>query len=258
MDVNTAAGACFGVLFAPHYLFTEPVKASYFFNAAYGSTGRYSIRPVYLGKGTGVVPTPPTPGPEPEPEPGVDPDPVPTTGTVTVAGVEWAIGNLQFVNGGTGAEGFAAGWSISAGQHFHHYLGQTGNIDITDLTSMAHFNFGGIENPCINEAAKCASIAGSKDISGKMYTDQTCVNETTDFSAAKYGDIAYWASNGKYRMPTGEEMQKLYTDACRVKATYTTAEGVEVVGTYYYDPASGETPGAIEADTPRVLTNADM
>ena len=258
VDVNSAAGACFGVLFAPHYLFTEPAKASYFFNAAYGSTGRYSIRPVYLGKGTGVVPTPPTPGPEPEPEPGVDPDPVPTTGTVTVAGVEWAIGNLQFVNGGTGAEGFAAGWSISAGQHFHHYLGQTGNIDITDLTAMAHFNFGGIENPCINDATKCASIAGSKDISGKMYTDQTCVNETTDYSAAKFGDIAYWASNGKYRMPTGEEMQKLYTDACRVKATYTTAEGVEVVGTYYYDPAAGETPGAIEADTPRVLTNADM
>ena len=260
VDVNTAAGACFGVLFAPHYLFTDATKASYFYNTAYGSTGRYSIRPVYLGKGTGVVPTPPTPGPEPEPEPdpGTDTDPVPTTGTVTVAGVEWAIGNLQFVNGGTGAEGFAAGWSISAGQHYHHYLGQTGNIDITDLTSMAHFNFGGIENPCINDATMCASIAGSKDISGKMYTDQTCVNETTDFSAAKFGDIAYWASNGKYRMPTGEEMQKLYTDACRTKASYTTAEGVEVLGTYYYDPASGETPGAVEADTPRVLKNADM
>ena len=263
VDVNSAAGACVGVLFAPHYLLSDVTKASYYYNAAYGSTGRYSIRPIYVGSGSGTVtpptPTPdPTPEPEPDPTPGPDTDPVPTTGTVTVAGVEWAIGNLYFENGGTGAEGFAAGWSISAGQHFHHYLGQTGNIDITDLTAMAHFNFGGIENPCINEAAKCASIAGSKDISGKMYTDQTCVNETTDYSAAKFGDIAYWASNGKYRMPTGEEMQKLYTDACRVKATYTTAEGVEVVGTYYYDPAAGETPGAIEADTPRVLKNTDM
>ena len=141
---------------------------------------------------------------------------------------------------------------------FFYLKDLTGNIDITDLTAMAHFNFGGIENPCINDATMCASIAGSKDISAKMYTDQTCVNETTDFSAAKYGDVAYWASNGKYRMPTGEEMQKLYTDACRTKASYTTAEGVEVLGTYYYDPAAGETPGAIEADTPRVLKNADM
>jgi hypothetical protein len=121
---------------------------------------------------------------------------------------------------------------------------------------MAHFNFGGIENPCTNDALLCASIAGAKDISGKMYTDQNCINETTDYSAAIYGDIAYWASKGQYRMPTAEEMQKLYTDACRVKATYTTADGVTVNGTYYYEPAAGEEPGAKEET--KELKNADM
>ena len=100
--------------------------------------------------------------------------------------------------------------------------------------------------------------AGKNDISGKMYTDQTCINATTDFAAAKYGDIAFWASNGAYRMPTAEEMEKLYTDACRVKAVYTTADGIEVPGTYYYNPGAGETAGLIEVDTPRVVRNADM
>ena len=121
---------------------------------------------------------------------------------------------------------------------------------------MAHFNFGGITNPFINDLAQCASIAGKKEISGKMYTDQTCVNETTDFAAAKFGDVAYWASNGKYRMPTADEMQKLYTDACRIAATYTTADGVEVAGTYYYNPGAGETAGAVEGT--KVVTNDDM
>ena len=91
-----------------------------------------------------------------------------------------------------------------------------------------------------------------------MYTDQTCINATTNFEEAKYGDIAFWASKGAYRMPTAEEMEKLYTDACRVKAVYTTADGIEVPGTYYYNPGAGETAGLIEVDSPRVVRNADM
>ena len=251
---------CYGVVFATNYIGTATTCLPYW-NKAFDAKGRYAIRPIYVSGNAGPVnPTPtPDPTPEPEPTPGPDTDPVPTTGTVTVAGVEWAIGNLYFENGGTTTSGFAAGWSIGAGQHFHLYLGQSGNKeDIADHSRMGHFNFGGIENPFINNAAQCASIAGSKDISGKMYTDQTCVAETTDFAAAKFGDIAFWASNGAYRTPTADEMQKLYTDACRVKAVYTTADGIEVAGTYYYNPGAGETAGPIEADAPRVLRNADM
>ena len=265
--VVTGEGAdqpCYGTVFATHYVGSATTALPYW-NKAFDAKGRYAIRPVYVkGSAAPVDPTPtpdPTPDPEPTPDPtpGPDTDPVPTTGTVTVAGVEWAIGNLQFIKDGTTAEGFAAGWSISAGQHYHLYLGHTGDKeDIADLSRMGHFNFGGIENPFINDAAKCISLAGKNDISGKMYTDQTCVNETTDFAAAKYGDIAFWASNGAYRMPTAEEMEKLYTDACRVKAVYTTADGIEVPGTYYYNPGAGETAGLIEVDSPRVVRNADM
>ena len=253
---------CYGVVFATNYIGSATACLPYW-NKAFDAKGRYAIRPVYVKGGSAPVdptPTPtPDPTPDPEPTPGPDTDPVPTTGTVTVAGVEWAIGNLYFENGGTTTDGFAAGWSIGAGQHYHLYLGSTGNKeDIADHSRMGHFNFGGIENPFINDATKCASIAGSNDISGLMFTDQTCVNATTDFAAAKYGDIAFWASKGAYRMPTAEEMHKLYTDACRVKAVYTTADGVEVPGTYYYNPGAGETAGLIEVDTPIVVRNADM
>ena len=255
---------CYGVVFATNYIGSATTCLPYW-NKAFDAKGRYAIRPVYVKGGSAPVnptPTPdptPDPDPEPDPTPGPDTDPVPTTGTVTVAGIEWAIGNLYFENGGTTTDGFVAGWSIGAGQHYHLYLGASGDKDdIADLSRMGHFNFGGIENPFINDAAKCISLAGKNDISGKMYTDQTCINATTNFEEAKYGDIAFWASKGAYRMPTAEEMEKLYTDACRVKAVYTTADGIEVPGTYYYNPGAGETAGLIEVDSPRVVRNADM
>lgn len=263
---NYVSGGCYGYIFnASQVGNAETVQGLEYLNGAMNSTARFAIRPIYVSGNAGPVnptptPTPdPTPEPEPEPTPGPDTDPVPTTGTVTVAGIEWAIGNLYFENGGATTDGFTAGWSIGAGQHYHLYLGASGDKDdIADHSRMGHFNFGGIESPFINEAAQCASIAGSKDISGKMYTDQTCVNETTDYAAAKFGDIAFWASKGQYRMPTADEMEKLYTDACRVKAVYTTADGIEVNGTYYYNPGAGETAGLIEVDSPRVVRNADM
>lgn len=260
VDVNTAAGACFGVLFAPHYLFTDATKASYFYNAAYGSTGRYSIRPVYLGKGTGVVPTPPTPGPEPEPEPGVDPTPLPTNATVTVGGIEWATGNLVYEAGKTG-NGFAEGYSISAQQFIYPYMEAANKTDLENFNYTCVFNYGGIENPFSCDATASAQKVTSEpafDLSGKMYTDQGMVSETTDFAAAKFGDLAYWASKGAYRMPTAAEFKQLYDNSCRVKATYTTAEGVTVNGTYFYNPGAGESAGAVEADAPRVIKNADL
>ena len=257
---NYVSGGCYGYIFNATQVGNDStVQGLEYLNGAMNSTARFAVRPIYVSGNAGPVNPTPTPDPTPDPTPGPDTDPVPTTGTVTVAGVEWAIGNLYFENGGTTTTGFAAGWSIGAGQHYHLYLGSTGDKeDIADCSRMGHFNFGGIENPFINDAAKCISLAGKNDISGKMYTDQTCVNTTTDFAAAKYGDIAFWASNGAYRMPTAEEMEKLYTDACRVKAVYTTTDGIEVPGTYYYNPGAGETAGLIEVDSPRVVRNADM
>ena len=89
-----------------------------------------------------------------------------------------------------------------------------------------------------------------------MYTDQTCTTATTDFAAAKYGDIAYWASNGKYRMPSAADFNTLWTNASRTLATYT--EGATTIkGMYFFNPAAGEAPAVDSANT-KVLTAEDL
>ena len=89
-----------------------------------------------------------------------------------------------------------------------------------------------------------------------MYTDQACTTATTDFAAAKYGDIAYWASNGQYRMPTEAEIATLLASASAVKATYTLA-GKTITGVYFFNPAEGTTP-TIDTATAQAITDEDL
>ena len=175
---------------------------------------------------------------------------------VEVAGIKWATGNLEYEVGGTTSEGFATGWCIAPSQEHHFYIGASGNkTDIgSEYLKISHFNFGGIENPFNDSATSALQVAaGDPEINfnGKMYTDSACANQTTDFAAAKYGDVAFWASNGQYRMPTAAEFELLYTNACRTKATYN-----GVAGTYYYNPSETETAGEVEGT--KALTENDL
>ncbi|MBQ9137193.1 MAG: hypothetical protein IJX65_00980 [Alistipes sp.] len=182
---------------------------------------------------------------------------------VEVAGIKWATGNLQYQVAGTADEGFATGWRIAPAQ-WHYFKYQTsGDIQdtITEWSSEDYFNWGGIENPLTRDAAYSILAAYDAnnilDISAKMYTDQACTTETTDYAAAKYGDIAYWASNGQYRMPTGAEMDKLVTE-CDVKfAKYTTIDGATINGYYITDPAEGATP-VVDIATQIDITDEDL
>jgi hypothetical protein len=88
-----------------------------------------------------------------------------------------------------------------------------------------------------------------------MYTDNTCATETSDFVTAKFGDVAFWASNGQYRMPTATEFGKLYTDACYTLAAYVYG-AYTIEGTYFYNPANGETAGLV--DGTKTLTEEDL
>lgn len=177
----------------------------------------------------------------------VEPEYPPIEGTVNVAGIYWATGNLEYDANGTASNGFAAGWRIAPSQYHHFHLGvegeQTGTTD-----QMAHFNLGGITKfyqGGTDDSDAWITVAGTFDFSGKMYTDQTCTTPTNDYTDAKYGDIAYWASQGKYRMPTAAEMQKLYTDACYTLAKY--SDGTNTIkGMYFYNPGAADTPGLVE------------
>ena len=182
------------------------------------------------------------PEPEPEPEPETPMDPI--EGTLLVGRLYWAPGNLQYVEGTT-TEGFAAGWSIAAAQESIIDFDQIGAVEgrgdqrvYTDYSRRDVFNFGGITNPWGYNDEYIANLPVGSNLSGKMYTDQACTAETTDFAAAKYGDIAYWASNGKWRMPTSEEFQQLVAKASSTIATYNGVNGI-----YFYNPAEGETVG---------------
>lgn len=178
---------------------------------------------------------------------------------VTVAGIKWATGNLQYEKDTT-TDGFAAGWSLTETQYSYIYMEQSGDLtNLTNYDKTNYFNWGGIADPFSCAKTSAISMATSEpafDYSGKMYTDQACTTATTDFAAAQFGDIAYWASNGKYRTPTAAEFQKLYDEACRTKATYTVG-ATTINGTYFYNPGEGETAGTA-AETTKVLTADDL
>ena len=176
---------------------------------------------------------------------------------VEVAGIKWATGNLEYEVNGTTSKGFVTNWCIAPSQEHHFYIGTTGdNKSISNYDKVSHFNFGGIGEGALHiDPASAVHLSGETetafDFSGKMYTDQDCTIATTDFAAAKYGDVAYWASNGQYRMPSKVDMETLYSKACRTLASY---NGVE--GTYFYNPGEGETAGNVEGT--KALFESDL
>ena len=182
---------------------------------------------------------------------------------VTVAGIKWAMGNLEYELNGTTGDGFVTDWCIAPSQahHFNMTVESGTDVVLTDYKKAAHFNFGGI-NDAVSLAYDAAihiaaPAAGNPafDFSGKMYTDQACTIETTNYTEAKYGDIAYYASKGQYRMPTATEFKTLYDNSCYTSATYETA-GSTIYGTYYYNPGDEETAGLVEGT--KVLTTEDL
>lgn len=180
----------------------------------------------------------------------------PIEGTVNVAGIYWALGNLEYEVDGDTDTGFATGWRIAPTQYHHFYIGTTGDIKdtITDYDKVAHFNYGGIGsdgthsfycNAYVDYALHLPADGTVTDISGKIFTDAACTTPASSWADAVYGDIAYWASKGEYRMPTTEEFDKLYTEACITLASY--SDGTNTInGTYFYNPGADENPGWVE------------
>lgn len=72
-----------------------------------------------------------------------------------------------------------------------------------------HFNFGVCGKNALTYSKDVYGNTTKTDISGKMYTDDKFLNETTDFNQAAFGDIAYWATKGKYRLPKYDEIYNL-------------------------------------------------
>lgn len=185
----------------------------------------------------------------------------PIEGTVLVAGIYWALGNLQHVEGSTD-EGFQTDWRIAPEQWEYANCENAGasgkavTFKPTDYKNYNHFNWGGIENPFLCDAAYSAVVPVGTDIAGKMYTTQDCTVATTDFTAAKFGDLAYWASKGKFRLPTQAEMTKLVNEASSQYGSYKIAEGKVITGILFTDPKEGEQPS--HDDSEKEFTAEDI
>lgn len=168
-------------------------------------------------------------------------------GTVLVAGIYWAKGNLQHIVGSTD-EGFQTDWRLAPNQYEYVNMENAGALakavtfKPSNYDQYDHFNWGGIASPFDNATTSMAIAPQGTNITATMFTDQTCTQATTDFAAAKYGDLAYWASNGKFRMPTMDEMTKLMTESNIQYAYYTLKEGKVISGLYFTNPEEGLDP----------------
>ncbi|MCD8235998.1 MAG: hypothetical protein LUD00_04945 [Prevotellaceae bacterium] len=154
-------------------------------------------------------------------------------------GTKWAKGNLQYGASLGTSDGFRDLWSIANDQwrYPESGLGFGNHSSTLDFDAVYHFNWGVCGENAVSQSLY-AKYNG--DIAGKMFVNQNCTQQTTDFNQASFGDIAYWASNGKYRMPTEEEMKKLFTEASYSHGCYVAADGSQTFGFLFKEPENGK------------------
>lgn len=154
---------------------------------------------------------------------------------IELCGAKWALGNLQYGNSLGTTEGFRENWSIASEQWCFPDAGhgyQTNYITTQNPSAVCHFNWGVCGNNAISQK-EYATCYGN--ISSKMYSDRECTIETADFDKAQYGDIAYWASNGKWRLPSEQEMYRLFSEASYSYGCYIDNEGNETFGFLFWE-----------------------
>lgn len=165
---------------------------------------------------------------------------------VEVCGVKWAKGNLQYNEYRKGDKGFAKHWLIADRQYeyFNPVYGTINNAwgDTIryDAQRLDHFNWGAVGEKVFNLNARGSHVANTvKDISALMFTNMVQTIETTDFDLALYGDLAYWASRGKYRLPTSDELYKLYSEASYAFGYAPTENNQWIKGCLFWTPDGG-------------------
>ena len=101
-----------------------------------------------------------------------------------------------------------------------------------------------------------SGLSGTSSVSGcsgRMYLEWNGKTITTDFSKAKYGDLAYWVSRGQYRLPTAQEAKTLRQASYQYG--YINVNGVKIYGYLYTNPVGGTRETNY---TEKELTEADI
>ena len=192
---------------------------------------------------------------------------------IKVCGIKWAKGNLQSKS--TFAEtGFQPRWRIAPTQ-WHNFKYESAaaadqaspaRYDYTNSgDEFEHFNFGGIQrNARFYSDGNFLKPAAALEISGKIFSDKNGTAEVTGDNRFKeisatvnsdiWGDLAFWASKGKYRMPTNAEMTKFHNVSDKLLGYYVTSDGHKVWGVLLRTPNPRRTTSSTYAE----LTDADL
>ncbi|MFC2774449.1 MAG: hypothetical protein ACFN4W_09690 [Segatella oris] len=124
-------------------------------------------------------------------------------------GVKWAESNFILYN-------LCHSWNQSSYGFYHKPWNSNATIHEGQRRHNGYricdtFRWGVIGEAAWNPNCHYCPPRGNREISGKMFTDPEMLHETKDFCKARYGDIVYWATCGKLRLPTAEEMTTLFT-----------------------------------------------
>ncbi|RGK98252.1 hypothetical protein [Prevotella disiens] len=169
---------------------------------------------------------------------------------VEVQGVKWATGNfIHYVQSSTGKEY----WGIAPTQWWisQCYIKdtKTGLWTTSQFTSspvvtpedLDLFRYGDINDPANVTAGHFKQ--GFINIAKKFYAEYgPLMKEVPYGSNVKYGDIVWYYTkdnNQKYRMPTGDELQKLYNDANVIPAYCYSNHGLRIYGAFFYTNTGG-------------------
>lgn len=154
---------------------------------------------------------------------------------VPINGVKWGKFNLQYTPGAK-ADGWNGGYHLAKNPWDYFYTARcsyplTENVlreplPSGDRNSVAfdHFRWGDIENAHNFSDDKKSSYWNIKqDIKGQVSPDK------------KWGDIAYYASNGNWAIPTADDFNKLFNKTAEYIAYYKDDSGNIIYGAYF-DP----------------------
>lgn len=209
---------------------------------------------------------------------------------VKVKGVKWAKGNLVYdVNKAWQSpqagvdDHFQEGWGLHDEQWKYINWDESKNTaagrynQSTELYD--HFNWGGIGRLAMYRTGGMIPSTAKFSIVGKVFKgySSNCdpvnlevVEGDGRFSSEKDskgniildgkqlgGDVAFWSSNGKYRLPTAAEIKSLakYNDSASYQLGYITKGGKKIYGYLYTTPLNGD---LVQSTEEKELSDADL
>ncbi len=164
---------------------------------------------------------------------------------IDVCGTLWAKGNIIYDATLFGNNGYREHFAMADNQWYFPEL------EYQDCYHLSHFNWG-VCGKNSTSVSLCAKFTG--DLGAKLFTNVSCSQTTTSFNHAEYGDMAYWVSNGTLRLPSKEDMYKLYTEASYSRGYCLAPNGEKIYGYLFWTPENGR-----ETNTkPRAFSDSEM